>query len=205
MTPELPVHLIEFPSGASARPQDVVYIQPESRGRGGILENFEGTTPDLVFIGFEHKTPERILCESFEEAQQTAREWTAKINAAVRAQQLASAPAEPSEPPYCQAALKLVLKAKCKDDVYVNLTRIMDLEPAVAQILWRALTREAGPGYSNLGAVRELKGEIQSHVGFFAKNPALRDSKDWNAVMYTVYDLLPPEEEPAAAEMSHHD
>lgn len=75
-----------------------------------------------------------------------------------------------------------------------RLAEILRLEPRLEPIIRAAAQRSNGPGYDRIWAYRDLRDQSFSLVGWHAAHPDLRTMEDYDVVIRTIDDLLPPDD-----------
>jgi len=74
-----------------------------------------------------------------------------------------------------------------------RLQEILQAEPRLQPILEQAIFQEASPSYDRILTYNHLSSQILPLVGFQASHPDLRNSADYQLVIETLLDLLPPD------------
>jgi len=74
-----------------------------------------------------------------------------------------------------------------------RLQEILLTEPRLLPILIEAHTQKTGPDYDRIVTYIRLRNQAVHLVGYFAENPGLRTSFDYDIVIQTLIDLLPPD------------
>lgn len=73
---------------------------------------------------------------------------------------------------------------------------ILWLEPQIDEILSRAAFLVPTPGYNRKLTFIEYRTELLPLIGWYARNPKLRTSKDYQLIMHALRSLLPPQDPP---------
>lgn len=73
---------------------------------------------------------------------------------------------------------------------------ILWLEPQIDEILSRAAFLVPTPDYNRKLTFIEYRTELLPLIGWYARNPRLRTSKDYQLIMHALKSLLPPQEPP---------
>jgi hypothetical protein len=74
-----------------------------------------------------------------------------------------------------------------------RLREILAAEPRLQPILDQATHHETGPRYDRILAYNHLRSQITPLVGWYAAHPDLRNSGDYQLVIETIINLLPPD------------
>jgi hypothetical protein len=74
-----------------------------------------------------------------------------------------------------------------------RLGEILAAEPRLQPILDQALHQETGPRYDRILAYIHLRNQITHLVGWHAAHLDLRNSGDYQLVLETIINLLPPD------------
>jgi hypothetical protein len=80
-----------------------------------------------------------------------------------------------------------------------RLQEILQAEPrlqppaVLSRLLEQAILQEASPSYDRILTYNRLRSQILPLVGFDAAHPDLRNSADYQLVIETLLDLLPPD------------
>lgn len=78
-------------------------------------------------------------------------------------------------------------------DFDARLGEILESEPRLQAVFDQAANQEAGAGYDRILAHLRLKNLIRPMVGWYADKPELRNSGDYQLVIETILNLLPPD------------
>jgi hypothetical protein len=74
-----------------------------------------------------------------------------------------------------------------------RLQEILQAEPRLQPILEQAIFQETSASYDRILTYNRLRNQILPLVGFDAAHPDLRNSADYQLVIETLLDLLPPD------------
>ncbi len=74
------------------------------------------------------------------------------------------------------------------------LHRVLEIEPRLKPLVEAAKKQKNEPGYNRIHAYERLKQQAETLVGWQVKNPQLKTSKSFDAVVRTIGDLLPPDD-----------
>ena len=75
-----------------------------------------------------------------------------------------------------------------------RLSEILSAEPRLQPILDQAIHPQTGPRYDRILAYIQLRNRIVPLVGWHAAHPDLRNSGDYQLILETIINLLPPDE-----------
>ena len=75
------------------------------------------------------------------------------------------------------------------------LQEVLRIEPRLVAVIDEAKRQRSVRGYDSVGKYIELKNRALRLAGCLAEKEELRTNKAYDAVMRTVYDLLPPDPE----------
>lgn len=74
-----------------------------------------------------------------------------------------------------------------------RMREILEAEPRLRPILDQAINQETGPKYDRIRTYFRLRSQIVQLVGWHAEHPNLRNSADYQLVIETLINLLPPD------------
>jgi hypothetical protein len=75
-----------------------------------------------------------------------------------------------------------------------RLIEIFEIEPRLIPIIEKALNQPANPNYDRIRVYHHIRLAIQPFVGLQAEQLALRNSADYQLVIESLLNLLPPDE-----------
>lgn len=75
-----------------------------------------------------------------------------------------------------------------------RLVEIFETEPRLVPIFEKALNQPVEPNYDRIRVYQRIRQAIQPYVGLQAEQQALRNSADYQLVIETLLNLLPPDE-----------
>ena len=96
--------------------------------------------------------------------------------------------------------IKLLNQELDKHVFDTRVREICQIEPRIQAVLERAIFSEITPQYDRIRSYHALRGELDPLLGWHAEHPALRNSGDYQLILETLIDLLPPDDIEDAAE-----